>query len=333
VRAEEALALQESIARGIADRLQVRLAPGKRRPDSEAYQLYLKARYYWNRRGEESLRRAVDLYREAIGKDPGYAAAHAGLAEAQATLVWHAMARPAEMLPLAEAAVRKALELDETLAEAHSTLAMMEIYWRSDQRAAEREFQRALELNPGYANAHHWYAHYLSGLGQVAAARSAMEHALELEPVSPVFLTSSGVLFDRARQYDRAIEELQKALELDPRFVWAHLALGKAYLAKSMPQQAIAAFRKAQELGDYPEILPSLGHAYAVSGNTAAARGILTELQQRARQRYVSPFFFALLYAGLGEKDQFATQIELARRERGVWMTWLAVDPRFDGWR
>jgi serine/threonine-protein kinase len=330
VRAEEAPALQESIARGIADRLQVRLAPGKRRPEPEAYQLYLKARYYWNRRNEESLRRAIEHYRQAIDKDPGYAAAHAGLAETQVTLAWHAMAAPAEMLPPAEAAARKSLELDATLAEAHATLAMIEWFWRGDRRAAEREFQRAFELNPGYANAPHWYAHYLSALGQVQQARAAIERALELEPVSAVFLDSSGLLFYRARQYDRALEELQKGLELEPRFLRAHLDLGNAYLAKSMPEQAIAAYGKALELGDYPETLPSLAYAYARSGNAAGAREILRELRERARRRYVSPYWLALVHAGLGEERQARAELEKAREERAVWLPWFDVEPRFD---
>ncbi len=337
------LQVQAEISREISDKLRLKLSGeeqtlvAKRYTDNvEAYQLYLKGRFYSNKRNEESLKRGIDYFQQAIDKDPNYALAYSGLADSYIPLgsVLVSALPPREAMVKTKLAAQKALELDDTLAEAHTSLAEYKFRGDWDWSGAERQFKRALELNPNYAEAHEWYSQYLAAMGRFEESIAVGKRAQQLDPVSPGISRSLGFNYYLVRRYDQAIEEYQRALELDPNFVIAHWLLGLAYANKSMFEQAIAESRKAVELsGHGPGAVGGLGYVYAASGRRDEAQQVLGELKELAKRRYVSPFSVAAIYARLGDKDAAFEWLEKAYQDGAYGILFLKSVPELDGLR
>ena len=336
------LSLQKEVARTIAQQIRVTLTPQEQghlaqaHPvNPEAYELYLKGHYLWNKRTEEGVRKGIEYFRLAIAKDPNYALAFAGLADCYSQPAFLGVVRlsPREAISQARAAAMKALELDDTLPEAHTSLALIKTNYDWAWADAEREFRRAIELSPSYANAHHFYSHLLMALGRNEESLSESKRALELDPVDPVINVHLGWDYLYARQYDLAIEQLRKTLELDPNLWDAHEFLGQAYEQKSMYSQAVTEFRKAVLLQSNPRTLAFLGHTYAVSGRRNEAHNVLEKLQDLSKERYVSPYFIAVIDVGLGAPGRAFEDLERAYEERSENLIYLKVEPIFDSLR
>jgi len=339
---EDIFAIQDEISLAVVNNLKVKLL-GKQMAklvkrhtqDLDAYRLYLKARYFLNKRTEESLRKAVQYFEQAIEKDPGYALAYAGLSDSHILLAEYSHLPPKDAFPRAKAAVKKALEIDETLAEAHTSLAFIKTLSDWDWMGAEEEFKQAIESNPGYATAKQWYAEHLTMTGQYAEAIAELKQAQELDPLSLIIGVALAItLFCGTRQYDRVIEECQKVLEMDPNFGGALNVLGMVYRERAMYEKAIEAFRKARAFDEGNTwITAELGHAYAASGKRSEAEKVLDELQQLSKRRYVPPDNIAMVYLGLGEKNLVFEYLEKAYEDRSVGLAWLKADPIFDSLR
>ncbi len=335
----EIITVQEEIAKEVSEKLRLRPTGEEQRrltrrytENPEAHQLYLKGRYLWNRRTAQTLQRAAAYFQQAIDKDPGYALAWAGLADCYALYSFYGALSPEESFPKAKEAAAKALEIDDTLAQAHSSLVWVKSMYDWDWPGTEREFKRTIELNPNYATAYHWYAAGpLAAMGRLDEALAMLKRAEEIEPLSPVISTAVGWTLLNARQYDQAIEQLRRVLDMDANFALAHLFLGWAYEQKGMFEEAIAEFQKASSLsGGWPTIVGALGHAYAVSGQKDRAQNVIAELKQLSRRRYVAPLEIAVIYVALGDKDLTFEWLEKAYRDHSSWLPWLKVDPRFD---
>jgi tetratricopeptide (TPR) repeat protein len=317
-------AVESEIARAIAGTLQAKLTGSEQnaiaaRPteNTEAYQLYLKGRFFWNKRTAESLKKAADYFNQAIVADPKYALAHVGLADAYAIMPFYAAGAPEDCYPKAKAAAKKALDLSDTLAEAHTSLAYVLRVYDLDFDGSEREFQRAIELNPNYATAHHWYGlAVLVPLARFDEAIRELKRALELDPLSLPINGALGRIYYFARRYDEAIEQLRKTSEMDPGFYYAHWNLGSALAAKGATGAAIEEYQKARDLSDDPLVLGLLGRAYASSGNTKEAEKILGQLNELSKGRYVPAYSFALVYLGLGNKEESLRWFEKTYRNR-----------------
>ena len=334
------LTLQREVARAIADAIQVKLAPrelarlASARPvNRDAYDAYLKGRYFWNRRTEETLKKAAEYFQQAVNEDPTYAPAYAGLADSYGLFgfaLYGALPRK-EAEQRAETAAIKALEIDDTLAEAHTSLAAIQHRSKWDWANAEKEFKRAIQLNPSYATAYQFYALYLASMRRQEEAIITVKRALELDPLSLTINVAVGRHLYWARQYDQAIEQLRKALELDPHFAVAHFRLGQAYVQKGMNEEAVAEFTAARNFsGNGPLYLAGLAHAYAVSGKTRKAHELLDELKDLGKSHYVSPYDMAIIYLGLGKKDQTLAWLEKAYEEREGSLVYLNVEQTFD---
>jgi TolB-like protein/Tfp pilus assembly protein PilF len=334
----DTLAVQEDIAREVTDKLRLRLASVEERrltahvtENVEAYQLYLKGRYHWNKRTPDGIQKAIESFQQAIEKDPGYALAYAGLADC-----YHVPANPLpprKKMPLAKAASMKALQLDDTLVEAHTSLARVLFVYDWDWPAAEKEFKRAIELNSRYAPAHQWYGGYLTATGRFREADAEKKRALELEPLSLVINFEVGLASYFSRNYNQAIDQFQKTLELDANFPPPHTFLAAAYEQKGMLKEATTAFQKAITITQGPartQATAGLGYVYAVSGRKAEARKILAELQSLSEHRYVPATDTALIYAGLGDKDKAFAWLDKAYEEHSFSLSNLKVEPRFD---
>jgi TolB-like protein/DNA-binding winged helix-turn-helix (wHTH) protein/Tfp pilus assembly protein PilF len=338
---KDIFALQSDVAQKIADEIRVTLTPPDRArlarrytPDPNAYLAYSKGRFLWNRRTEGDLKRAIGYFQQAIERDPNYALAYDGLADCWLPLGWYAYLAPAETFPHAKAAAMKALSLDDSLAEAHTSLAFVALYYDRDWANAEREFRRAIDLNPNYANGHHWYAEFLSLAGRHEEAIAESERARELDPLSTIINTWVGSRYFFARQYDKAIEEYRNAVEMDPGFVPVHLVLGHALEQKRMYREAIAELEKAVSLsGGSPVYMASLAHAYGVAGRRGQAKKLFDDLRNLRKQKYVSAYDLALASLGLGQTDQAFAFLAQAVEERSPRTAFLGVDPRFDAIR
>ncbi len=332
------LAVQEDIAKEISDKLRLRLSGDEQKrlakrftENTEAYQLYLKGRYHWNRRTGESLKKSIDFFEQAIEKDPNYALAYTGLADAYNVISPYAALPPKEVFPKAKAAATRAVALDDTLAEAHTSLAYVEAAYDRDWPGAEREFKRALDLNPNYANAHYFYALvYLIPMGRLDEAIREMQRAVELDPLSTIINTNLGWAYYFARQYDRAIEQCRKALELDPNLAPPHRRLMEAYEQKGMFSEAVQEFANAVLWGGGPAAAGELRGAYASGGAQGYWQKRLDLALVRSRQAYVPPSTIAGLYARLGQKDKAFEWLEKTYSERDEWLRFLKVDPQFD---
>ena len=337
------LTVQREISQEVSERLRLRLTSEQRQQlaksytdKAEAYQLYLKGRYFWNKRTEEGMRKGIKYFRQAIDVDPGYSLAYTGLADSYNFLGAFGIAvlPPGDVMPKAKSAAMKALEIDDSLAEAHTSLAFVRLYYDWDWPGAEREFQRAIELNPNYAQAHQWYSHLLMARGRTGESISAAKRATEIDPLSLPANMNVGWQYQWARQYDLAVEHLRKLLEMDPNFEQGHWGLGLAYEQKGMFEEAAAEFQKAVALsGGNPVYVAALGHAYAVGGKKADALRVRDELMEQLELRYIPPYWVATLYVGLGEQEKALRWLEKAYAERSGGLIWLGVDPRMDSLR
>ncbi len=335
----DVLALQSEVASAIAEEVKVKLTPQEQtrlassRPvDREAYEAYLKGRYYWNKRTGEALKRAIDYFQQAIDKEPSYALAYSGLADSYALLPIYGDSPPKASLARARAAAMKAVQIDGTVAEAHASLGFILPRDGFDWTGAEREFKRALELNPNYATAHDWYgSSYLSYLGRHTEAITETKRAQELDPLSLMVNRDLGLSLYTARRYDEAVEQYRKTLEIDPNFWVAHLYLAKAYVQKGMYEEALAELRQTREVSIEPRA--EIAYTYAISGKRRQATRVLTELLELAKGQYVPPYHIAIIYAGLGDNNQAFAWLEKAYEERDVSLLWIKVEPRLDNLR
>jgi serine/threonine protein kinase/Flp pilus assembly protein TadD len=337
---QDVLVLQSEVARAIAREIQVavtaeeskRLASA-RPVDPEAYEAYLKGRHCWNQRTEEALKKAAEYFRQAIAKNPRYALAYSGLADAYILLgdTSYGYMPPREAMREAKSAAEKALEIDDTLAEAHNSLGAVKDQFDWDLKGAEREFKRAVELDPGYATAHHWYAYLLAHTGRLDEAASEIAIAREFDPVSLIINADVGWVYYLARRYDQAIEQLHKTLELDSNFVRARYLLGRSFLEKGMYAEAVRELRKATDLsGRNAVYVAGLGCAYAASGKRDEATGILRELKERSKRSYIPPCDIALIYVALGEHDEAFRWLEKAFDEGSDFKDELKAGPALD---
>ncbi|MEW6737955.1 MAG: winged helix-turn-helix domain-containing protein, partial [Acidobacteriota bacterium] len=331
-------AVQDAISERVAQGMMLKLSGEEKKrlikrytENSEAYRAYLKGRFFWSKRTVQGLQKGVEYFQQAIEIDPSYALAYAGLADSYTLLGVYIALSPNDTFPKAKAAVQKALEIDDSLAEAHASLGAINLFYEWDWQGAEQEFKRAAELNPSYAYAHQWNGLNLAAMGRIDEAIIEMRHAQELDPLSLIINTNVGWINYYARSYDKAIEQCRKAMEMDANFARAHLRLGMAYGQKRMYPEAIAEYQKTLNLsGDDPYVMALLGYAYAASGQHDAARKTLNQLQELQKQRYVPPHSIALIYTGLGEKEQAFEWLEKAFRDRSGAMIYLRVEPIFD---
>jgi DNA-binding winged helix-turn-helix (wHTH) protein/TolB-like protein len=324
----DVLIVQEDISRDIFENLRLKLNVEEKK-HLEAYRLYLKGRNAWNKRTQEGLQQGIDLFQQAIDIDPNYASAYAGLADCYNMLVVYGASQPRDGFPKAKEAAVKALEIDETLAEAHTSLAFIKFRWDRDRVETEREFQQAIKLKPAYAPAHQWYSSYLVALERFDEAIAEAKRTQELEPLSFVASSHLGWIYYLSGQSDRAIDQCSKILDLDPNSFPALRYRGLAYEQKGMYREAIGDFQKGVKLSGSPLMLALLGHAYAVSGKRTEAQQVLSELQELQGRRYVSAYTVAAIYTGLGDKDQAFKWLEKAFDERDIWLMNLKVDPVF----
>ena len=332
--------IESEIAKTIADTLQAKLTGSEQHAiaaqptqNTEAHQLYLKGRYFWNKRTGPDLRKAIDYFKQAIEKDPKYAVAYAGLADSYVLLSRYGAGTPQESFPPAKAAAKKALEIDDTLAEAHTSLGFILCFYDLDFASSIKEFERAIALNPNYATAHHWFGGGgpLLLVGEFDRAIAEAKRAVELDPLSLIINADLGTGYFVQRRYDEAIEQLRRTLEIDSRFYYAHWNLGEALELKGQLREALNEYKKAAELDDDPFVLGLVAQAYAKLGQRDEAVKILEQMQQLATRRYVAGYSFALVHMALGEKDKAVEWLERAYRDRaGVDIAFIKIDPMLD---
>ncbi len=331
-------AIETEIAKTVADTLQARLTgseeqaiAAKPTENPEAHELYLKGRFFWNKRTRSDLKTAIQYFDEAIEKDPGYALAYAGLADAYAILTAYGAAPVSESFPRAQAAAKKALELDDSLAEAHTSLGLL-LFYVFDFQGTTKEFERAIALDPNYATAHHWYGlGPLRCVGDFDKAIAELNRALQLDPLSLIVNADLGAGLVTARHYDKGIAQLRKTIEMDPYFYYAHLHLGKALQLNGQLDEAMTEYKKAAALNDDPLVVGLIAQGYAKLGQRDEALKTLEQLQQIATQRYVWNYTFALVHIALGENDKAIDFLERDYREHADYeLALLKVDPMLD---
>jgi TolB-like protein/Flp pilus assembly protein TadD len=331
--------VESEIAKTIADTLRVKLTGSEKiqlakKPttNQEAYELYLKGRFFWNKRTAADLRKSIEYFNQAIVKDPDFALAYAMLAQAWLLLPAYDGGAPKECGPPAEAAIQKALALDETSSEAHAALGWLHATFQFNFSAARAEYERALQLNPNDATAHHWFAlNVLAPLGESAQGVAEMRRAVELDPLSLIINEVLGEVLMRAGRFDEAIVQLRKTIEMDAGFGNAHRTLGQVFELKSQIPEAMAEYQKAIALREDPTALGLLGHLYGATGRKDEATKILGQLQAIRDRRYFDPYNLAIVYLGLGDREQALTALEQSYDERnGTQLEFIRIDPFFD---
>ena len=345
------LTVQNEVSRKIAQSLRVRLSGedeeklGKRyTSDAEAYQLYLKGRYFWNKRNEEGFRNGINFFKQAEERDPTYSLAFSGLADSYALLCDIGVVVPVDEMPKAKAAAQKAVDTDPSLAEAYTSRAFVKLAYDWDWIGAEQDFQHALRLNPKYPTAHQWYASYLMQMGKFDRAKEEIEEAHNLDPLSPIISSNAGLYSYYEHNYDDAIAKYRLTLQTDPDFWVARHYLALAYVQKGMSNEAITELRsliKAPATGPVPdavvasetEATASLGFAYAMAGRRSEALAIINQFQQLASRRYVSPLYFAIVYAGLRDNNHAVDYLNKAFDARHPGLVLIRIEPMFDGLR
>ena len=335
---ERIFALEDAAAERIAGSMSIGLSGEQKRrmerqqtEDATAYQLYLRGRYFWNKRTKEGLRRSISYYDQAVAQDPKYALAYAGLADSYGLLGSYGVESASQSDPRAKAAAVKALQLDDSLAEAHSSLGMIYFFDEWNWPLAEREFQRSIALNPNYSIAHTWYGLNLAALGRFDEALTQVRRAQALDPLSLIVDTDVGRILYLSRQYNQAIEAYRKVLDLDPNFGRAHTRLGMAYAAKGEYGPAGEEFRKALRLsGPDPYLYGLLGYTRAMSGDRETARRLLRELRERSHREYVPPFSMALICIGLGDRPAALDWLEKGYQDHSTLMVYAKTDPLLD---
>lgn len=333
--------LQSEIARDVSSKLKSKLSGAdaakvekKYTENPEAYQLYLKGRYQWNKRTGESLKQAVEYFNQAIEKDPNYALAYSGLAESYVLFPNYSVAAPLDCMPRAKAAALRAIELDDSLAETHVALGIYYSIFAWNLPAAEKEFRRAIELNPNYAPAHQQFGiECLSVMGRFDEAVAEGKRAEELDPLSPIIGADLGLVLVRARRFDEAIAQFNRVLMLDPNFWVTYWYLGQAYHGKGQYAEAVAAYRKGLALNDYPFLKALLIHSLARLGERSEAAKLFGELQSDSARRYVSSSAFAVAYGSLGEKDKAFAYLEKDIADRASRPPLFSVSPYWDDLR
>jgi serine/threonine protein kinase/tetratricopeptide (TPR) repeat protein len=343
--------VQDEVSKKISQSLRLRLSGADEEKlakrythDAEAYQLYLKGRYFWNKRNEEGFRNGIEYFKRAEEKDPTFALAFSGLADSYALLCDIGVARPVDEMPKAKAAAEKAVDTDPTLAEAYTSSAFVKLSYDWDWTGAQRDFQQALKLNPKYPTAHQWYASYLMQMGKFSLAKSEIEEAHNLDPLSPIISSNTGLYSYYEHNYDDAIAKYKLTLQSDPDFWVARHYLALAYVQKGMYDEAIKELRsliKAPVSGPVPneviasdtEAAASLGFAYAMAGKKAEAQDILRKLQSLSERRYVSGIYFAIVYAGLKDNDHAIEYLNKAYEARHPGLVLVRIEPMFDSLR
>ena len=333
--------IQSDIASQVAHALQVQFMEGESpgfgtafTKNSEAYGLYLKGRYFWNKRTEAGFKKAIEYFEQALEKDPKYAVAHSGIADCYNLLSRYGILSPGEGSLKAKASALRALELDTTLVEAHTSLAFVKLFYDWEWLGAEQELERAIKLNPSYPSAHHWYSHYFMATGRFEASLAESKSALECDPIDLALNTHLGYHFYYARRYSQAIDQLEKTLALEPSFARAHYYLGLVYVQLGRTDESFIEFQKAINFSrGQTSYKASLGHAYAIFGRRDEALAILEELRKLSEPSYVSAFDIALLYLGLGDKDQAFEWLQKSYLEHEVGILVIKVEPRLDGIR
>ena len=335
----DVFAVESEVAKTIAEKLAAKLtgkeeqAISSRPTDNPAaHELYLKGRFFWNKRTGDDLKRAAEYFSQATVADPNYALAYAGLADAYVLMPNLGAGTPAECFPKAEAAARRALQLDENLAEAHTSLGCVLVYYDLDFAQANTEYKRAIALNPNYATAHQWYADtVLTNLPRFDEAIAEFKRALELDPLSLIVHTDFANAYRCARRTQDGLDILHRALEIDPNFYYAHRIRGLLFAAEREYEKAITEYEKARAISEDSRILALIAHAYGLSGNKAEPTKILEELKARSQQRYVSGFSFCLVYLGLGDKEKALDSLEQSLRDRaGSDIARIKVDALLD---
>jgi tetratricopeptide (TPR) repeat protein len=332
------ITVQEEIAKEISQKLRLRLSGEEQKQltkryteDTEAYQLYLKGNYFWNRFTPEAERTAIDYYTQAIVKDPKFALPYAGIVHGYQVSANNGWMRPHDAYPKAKAAMAKGLELDPNNPSLLTAAASTAMFYDWDWATAEQGFKRANEVEPNYWHHHELYAYLLTAMGRAEEAFSEARRAQELDPLSLIAHTSASHPFYFFRQYDRSIEEARKTLELDPRFAVAHTQLARNLMQQGKHEEAIAEYKQVIGLtGLTSQMAGELGYTYALSGKRAEALKLLDELKEMSSRQYVSPLDFTFIYTGLGDKEQALSYLEKSYQERTTWLMWIKVDPRFD---
>jgi len=329
-------AVESDIAKTIAETLQAKLTGSEKSSiakvpttNPEAYELYLKGRFFWNKRTAEDLRKAVDYFNAAIAKDPNYALAYAAVAQSWLILPAYGGGSPRECIPPAEAAINRALELDESSSEAHTARGMLLAGYQFDYPAGKKEYERALQLNPNDATAHHWFASdVLGALGESDHEVAEMRRARDLDPLSLVINTNLGAALLRAHRFDEAIAQLRKTVALDNRFGYGRQTLGMALELKGQIPEAIAEYQAAIALDPSPTYLSLLGHVFGTIGRKDEATKLLGQIQDIGKSRYVDPYYLAIAYLGLGEREAALIALEKSFEERnGNTLEYIRTDP------
>jgi TolB-like protein/Flp pilus assembly protein TadD len=336
----DVLALQSEVAEAVATEVQAKLTQQDREQLArartvvpEAYEAYLKGRYHWNKRNPIGVKKGAEYFQEAIERDVTYAAAYAGLADCAGLAGFWGFVNPEQGCLKAKAAAHKSLEIEDT-AEAHASLGWAILHYEYDYSSAEREFQRAIALNPRYATAHQWYGHCLGYVGRFEESAASTRRALQLDPLSPIIHASHAGSFWVARDWDQTITACKHGLELDPNFAALHWLLAHAHQGIGAYEQAIRDRQRAVELsGNAPVFIGELGGTFAAAGKRKQAQRILDELLEMSEQRYVMAYWIALILTGLNEKDGAFHWLEKALKERSAMLSWAKVDPRIDSLR
>ena len=332
--------VEDVISDQVANALVLRLTGEERRliarhytDNAEAHRLYLRGRYYWNKRTRDGYEKGIEHFEQAIEIDGKYALAYAGLADCYSMLGRFGLVQPTEIMPKAMSSAATAFQIDKTLAESHASMALAAHIYGWDWEATEEHYRSAIELNAHFATAHHWYGVFLAEIGRSGEAIAEIRQAQRLDPISLIIGADAGMVLYLARDYEQAIEQCLATLAMDPNYFRARLWFGRALEQKGLYREAIAEYEIARSLDDSPYVLEWLARAHAASGNTVEANRLVDELSDMATRVYVDSYYLASVYAALGRKGEALELLERACRERSCWLSRLRVDPIFDGLR
>lgn len=334
------LQVQQDISRQVSEQLRQKLSGEEKKKiqntytqNNDAYQLYLKGRYYWNRRTNSALKKAVEYFQNAVQLDPNYALAYAGLADCYSLFSRYDVDSPKKSFPLAKKAALDALNIDQNLAEAHISLAYEMQLFEWDWAGAEKEFKKGLEIDPKYASGHQWYSEFLVAMNRRDEGLQEAKKAVELDPLSLQINSNLSLVYYMSRQYDLSMDQARRTLELDPNYARGNYRLGKSLIQKGRFEEAISSFQKALLASDDAAYISGLAYAYAMSGKRNEALQIIEQLKIRSKNKYVSPYNVAMIYVGLGDKEQSLQWLEVAFSEKDDWFDQLGTDPVWDSLR